>query len=80
MGVRKAANGYLEIKEGFATNVADPDRVAVQQGFLESSNVNVVEEYISFIELSRRFEISTKMMSTVDEMGQQAGSLLRMPS
>ena len=35
---------------------------------LESSNVNIVEELVEMIEAQRAYEISSKMVSAVDEM------------
>ncbi len=41
---------------------------AVQQGSLESSNVNVVEELVSMIETQRAYEMNSKAISTTDQM------------
>ncbi len=38
------------------------------QGFLESSNVDIVEEMISMITAQRSYEINSKTVKTVDEM------------
>lgn len=40
------------------------------QGFVESSNVNVVEELVSMIETQRVYEMNSKAISTTDEMMQ----------
>ncbi len=40
----------------------------VMQGFLESSNVNVVEELVNMIETQRAYEMNSKAISTTDEM------------
>ena len=40
----------------------------VVQGFLESSNVNVVEELVNMIETQRAYEMNSKAISTTDEM------------
>ena len=40
----------------------------VVQGFLESSNVNVVEELVGMIETQRVYEMNSKAISTSDEM------------
>jgi len=41
---------------------------AIQQGSLESSNVNVVEELVSMIETQRAYEMNAKAISTTDQM------------
>jgi flagellar basal-body rod protein FlgG len=40
----------------------------VQQGSLESSNVNVVEELVNMIETQRAYEMNSKAISTTDQM------------
>ena len=40
----------------------------LQQGALESSNVNVVEELVNMIETQRAYEVNSKMISATDEM------------
>lgn len=41
---------------------------SISQGFLESSNVNVVEELVNMIQTQRAYEINSKAISTVDKM------------
>lgn len=41
---------------------------ALQQGSLEGSNVNVVEEMVAMIETQRAYEINSKAISSVDSM------------
>jgi flagellar basal-body rod protein FlgG len=43
-------------------------RGAVVQGFLEGSNVNVVEELVAMIETQRAYEMNSKAISTSDQM------------
>lgn len=38
------------------------------QGFVESSNVNVVEEMVNMIETQRAYEMNSKAISTTDQM------------
>jgi flagellar basal-body rod protein FlgG len=40
----------------------------LQQGALESSNVNVVEELVNMIETQRAYEMNSKAISTTDKM------------
>ncbi|WP_148253887.1 flagellar basal-body rod protein FlgG [Aidingimonas lacisalsi] len=40
----------------------------IQQGYVETSNVNVVEEMVSMIQNQRAYEINSKAVQTSDEM------------
>ena len=40
----------------------------LRQGFLETSNVNIVEELVGMIEAQRAYEMNSKAISTTDEM------------
>jgi len=44
---------------------------AVQQGFTETSNVNVVEELVSMIQTQRAYELNSKAIQTSDQMLQK---------
>jgi flagellar basal-body rod protein FlgG len=54
--------------EGFGT---------ISQGYLESSNVDIVEEMISMISAQRAYEINSKTVQTVEEMMTMANNLKR---
>ena len=45
---------------------------AINQGALETSNVNVVEEMVNMIESQRAYELNSKVISSVDQMLQFA--------
>jgi flagellar basal-body rod protein FlgG len=47
------------------------------QGFLESSNVSVVEEMVNMIAAQRAFEVNSKAIKTADEMLQIANGVMR---
>ena len=49
----------------------------LNQGFLESSNVDIVEEMISVISAQRSYEINSKTVKTVEEMMSIANNLKR---
>jgi flagellar basal-body rod protein FlgG len=48
----------------------------LQAGFLEGSNVNVVEELVSMIETQRAYEMNSKAISTADQMLQYVSNNL----
>ena len=47
----------------------------LSQGFLESSNVNVVQELITMIQTQRAYEMNSKAIQTSDQMLQKLGQL-----
>lgn len=53
------------------------DRSVLSQGFLESSNVQVVEEMVKLIVAQRAYEINSKAIQASDEMLGQANNLKR---
>jgi len=50
---------------------------ALQQGYVEASNVSVVEEFISLILSQRAYEANSKVVKAADEMYQQVNQLSR---
>jgi len=49
----------------------------LSQGFLESSNVSVVEELVAMISGQRAYEINSKAVSAADEMLRAAAAIVR---
>jgi flagellar basal-body rod protein FlgG len=49
---------------------------SLQSGFLEGSNVNVVEELVAMIETQRAYEMNSKAISTTDQMLQYVSNNL----
>ena len=41
---------------------------SILQGYVESSNVNVVEEMVNMIQSQRAYEINSKAITTSDQM------------
>jgi len=48
---------------------------AIQQGFVEGSNVNVVQELVDMIATQRAYELNSKAIQTSDQMLQRLGQL-----
>jgi flagellar basal-body rod protein FlgG len=64
-------NLFLESGASGTAQVGTPGaegRGRVQQGSLETSNVNIVEELVNMIETQRAYEVNSKVISTVDGM------------
>ena len=49
----------------------------LQQGYLEMSNVKVVEEMVNMIVAQRAYEVNSKAVQASDEMMQQSNNLRR---
>jgi flagellar basal-body rod protein FlgG len=50
---------------------------SLQQGYVEASNVSVVEEFINLILSQRAYEANSKVVKAADEMYQQVNQLTR---
>ncbi|MDX2151322.1 MAG: flagellar basal-body rod protein FlgG [Bryobacteraceae bacterium] len=50
---------------------------SLQQGYVEQSNVSVVEEFINLIVSQRAYEANTKIVRAADEMYQQINNITR---
>jgi flagellar basal-body rod protein FlgF len=73
--LQKGDDGLMHARTG-ADLPADA-AVRLASGSLVASNVDLVGEMVSMIELSRRFELQVKMMKTAEEAGAASATLLR---
>lgn len=55
------------LRPGESAEPVAPDSLSVQQGFQEASNVNVVEELVNLIKVTRLYEANLKLISKQDE-------------
>jgi len=70
----RGGNLFAETAASGTPNVAAPGsgaHGALQQGFVEGSNVNVVEELVSMIATQRAYELNSKAIQTSDQMLQR---------
>lgn len=67
-------DGLFRVRGG-APAVADPN-VRVAGGYLEGSNVNVVDQMVQMISLARQFEMQTRMLSTAEQNDRAAAQVL----
>ena len=73
-------NLYLPTKSSgeVTTGTAGEDGFGtISQGYLEMSNVSVVDEMVSMIAAQRAYELNSKAVKTVDDMLQMANNLKR---
>jgi flagellar basal-body rod protein FlgG len=74
----KGQNIYGETAASGTPNVGVPGLNGlgtVQQGFVETSNVNVVEELVQMIQTQRAYELNSKAIQTSDQMLQKLAQL-----
>ena len=67
-------DGLFRVRGG-APAQADPN-VRVAGGYLEGSNVNVVDQMVQMISLARQFEMQTRMLSTAEQNDRAAAQVL----
>ena len=74
----KGGNLYAETAASGTPNTGAPGSDgmgSLTQGFIETSNVNVVEELVTMIQTQRAYELNSKAISTSDQMLQRLAQL-----
>jgi flagellar basal body rod protein FlgG len=62
--LQRAANGMLVTKDGSTPKLVENPEV--QQGYIEQSNVQPLQEMVNMISVSRAYEISQKLITSLD--------------
>lgn len=73
-------NLFQQTDASGAPTIGNPQTLDIgstQQGFLELSNVSVVEEMVSLIAAQRAYEVNSRTVQTADEMLQIANNMKR---
>ncbi len=70
----RGEDGLFRLKEGGQAPVNE--KVALIDGALESSNVNVVSEMVKMITLARQFDMQMKMLEHAQQNAQQASEVM----
>jgi len=73
-------NLFRETSASGTPELGDPGTESfgtIRQGFLENSNVNIVQEMVNMIVAQRAYEINSKSIQTSDQMMQQTTQLKR---
>jgi flagellar basal-body rod protein FlgF len=70
----RGSDGLFRLRDG-GTGATD-DKVRIASGYLEGSNVNVVEEMVTMISLSRQFEMQMQMLRNAEQNDKAATRLL----
>lgn len=72
--LQRGEDGLFRLRAGGVAPVDDTVRVA--GGYLETSNVNVVDQLVQMISLGRQFEMQTRMIQTAETNDQAASRIL----
>jgi len=70
--LQKSGQQLYGFRDGFDPQLATATQTRVQQGFLEMSNVNVIQEMTDMIAATRVFESTQKAIQAYDQMTQKA--------
>ena len=74
----KSLDGNIRKIDG---TVPDPDQTGkFGQGYLESSNVNAIEELIRNIDMQRQFEINVKLIKKASDLDSAGTKLMDLPT
>ncbi|MGC9387337.1 MAG: flagellar basal body rod protein FlgF [Hydrogenovibrio sp.] len=73
--LEKGLDGYIRHTGDAALDQAP---IKMTSGALETSNVNTVQSLTNMIELSRKYEMQIKMMSTAKTMAQKSDALVKL--
>ncbi len=76
--LEKRDDGLMHLKQQGGPPVAADANVNLFQGALEGSNVNAMSALVEMIELSRNFEMQSKVMKSVDEKAGVTHKLMQM--
>ncbi|MFG6487343.1 flagellar basal-body rod protein FlgG [Roseateles sp. BYS78W] len=74
----KGQNLFTETAASGTPNTGAPSNNgmgSIQQGFVETSNVNVVEELVQMIQTQRAYELNSKAVQTSDQMLQKLAQI-----
>ncbi len=79
-GLRAEGQNFFSVTASSGPGVQQPPGTSgagfIQQGFVERSNVSVVDELISLIQAQRNYEVNSRTIQVADEMLQQVSNLV----
>ncbi len=72
--MEKFGHNLFRVREGSQVTEFDPraDGTLVNQGYIESSNIDIVSEMVKMIEVNRTFEANSKVMQTSDALDRES--------
>ena len=69
-----------EIRPADGAPIVTDQNVNVKQGYIEESNVSVIDELVASMGYQRSYEMNLKLIKLASDLDQGTASLLRMPS
>lgn len=75
--LQKGTDGLMYLKDTTQTRLKIDDSVRIKSGFLETSNVNIVDEFTNIMALSRQFDLHMKLMRAAEDNSGAATKLLQ---
>ncbi len=85
--LKKSLDGHIRIEANANENGEDeivqiePNQQAkLLAGFIEKSNVNIVNEMVNSIDQQRKFEMHVKFIQMAEELDQAGSNLMRLPN
>ena len=79
-GVQLRKDDDGEIRPANGEPIVTDQNVNVKQGFIEESNVNVIDELVASMGYQRSYEMNMKLIKLASDLDQGTASLLRMPN
>lgn len=73
--LKKSSDGLFRMKDGSTAPV--DGTVRLMSGMVERSNVSIVEAMVKMIQLTRNFDMQTKIMKTAQDVDQSSDVLMR---
>jgi len=74
--LEKRSDGLMHLKDNKTAEASA--EVTLVQGAIEGSNVNTIGAMVDMIELSKNFELQTKVMKSADENSQASARLMQL--
>ena len=77
LALRKDLDGEIRPVDG--QPILPDQNVEIKQGYIEESNVAVIDELVSSMGYQRSYEMNMKLIKLASEIDERTSSLLRMP-
>ena len=85
--LKKSLDGHIRIEPNINENgqeeiipIETNQQAKLLVGFLEKSNVNIVNEMVNSIDQQRKFEMHIKFIQMAEELDQAGSNLMRLPN
>ena len=76
--LQKQGSSLYGLKDGFGAALTLNPEVKIHQGFLETSNVNVIQEMTDMIATTRTFDSTQRAIKAYDQMDEHLNTVPKM--